>query len=216
MVFVHFLGFTSILMGYKFGDYSIMYPVTRGTGPLIATFAAVLFLQERPSTLALFGIALIIVGIFILSGSAAFKSKKALKPIAFGILTGCLVATATVWSKYCVSNLGIHFVLVDYFSSLGLAAFLTPYALSKKEDLKVEWQENKFNTLAVGVLRTMAFMSVLFVLTTTPVYYVAPLREMSILFAAIIGAKLLNEGHIRRRLTAACVMFGGLVSLSIS
>ena len=113
MIIVHFLGFTSILLGYKFGDYSIMYPVTRGTGPLMATLAAIIFLHERPSALAMFGITLIIVSIFILSGSAALKSKKALKPIAFGVLTGCMVAAATVWSKFCVSNLGIHFVLVD-------------------------------------------------------------------------------------------------------
>lgn len=216
MILVHFLGFTFILKGYKYGDYSIMYPVTRGTGPLIATLSAIVFLGERPSLLSLGGISLIVVGIFILSGSKALKSTKALKPIAFGIMTGCLVAAATVWSKFCVSNLGIHFVLVDYVSSLGLAFILTPYVLSKRQELADEWNKNKFHAPLVGILRTLAFMSVLFVLTTTPVYYVAPLREMSILFAAIIGAKLLKEGQIRRRLAAACVMFGGLVSLSIS
>ena len=93
---------------------------------------------------------------------------------------------------------------------------LAPYALSKRDELKQEWQKNKFTAATVGIFRTLAFMSVLFVLTTTPVYYVAPLREMSILFAAVIGAKLLKEGQLRRKLAAACVMFGGLVSLSIS
>lgn len=210
------VGFLCILLGYKIGDYSVMYPVSRGTGPLIATMAAILFLNERPSIAALAGIAMIVLGVFIIGGGFTITTRAKAKPVAFGILTGALIANTTVWAKHCISNHGIPFFLVDYAAIFGMLLIISPYVFKKRELLKREWQENKNAALIVGICRSLAYLLVLFVLSTTPVYYVAPLREMSILFATIIGAKLFKEGHSRRRLAAAFVLFSGLVSLSIN
>ncbi|MBZ0187137.1 MAG: EamA family transporter [Candidatus Obscuribacterales bacterium] len=210
------VGFNCILLSYKIGDYSVMYPVQRGTGPLVATLAAIIFLAERPSIGALAGIALILIGVFIIGGGGAILKSKSLKPIAFGCLTGVAIAAVTVWSKYCLSVLNIPFVLIDYAGVLGVALVLTPYALKNHDKLKREWQDNQSAIIGVGVLRSLAYMSILFVLTTVPVYYVAPLREMSILFAALIGAKLLKEGQVKRRFSAVLVMFVGLICLSLN
>ena len=210
-------GFLAILLGYKIGDYSVMYPISRGTGPLIATVAAILFLGERPSAAALAGIAMIVAGVFIIGGGwTAIKSKHSLKPILFGILTGALIANTTVWAKHCISNHNIPFLLVDYAAVAGMFLLLTPYAIAKRESVINEWTKNKFSALIVAICRSLAYLMVLFVLTGSQVYYVAPLREMSILFATLIGARLLKEGQLRRRLAAALVLFGGLVSLSIN
>ena len=210
------VGFLAILAGYKMGDYSVMYPVSRGTGPLIATLAAIAFLGERPSVAAMVGITMIVLGVFIIGGGASLKSKAAAKPVAFGVLTGALIANTTVWAKHCISNHGIPFLLVDYAAISGLAIILSPYVFSKRDLLIKEWQENKFSALIVGICRSLAYLMVLFVLSSSHVYYVAPLREMSILFATLIGAKLFKEGHMRSRLAAAIVLFVGLVSLSIN
>ena len=210
------VGFLAILMGYKLGDYSVMYPVSRGTGPLIATLAAIAFLGERPSVAAMLGILMILLGVFIIGGGASLKSKAAAKPVAFGVLTGALIANTTVWAKHCISNHGIPFLLVDYAAISGLVLILAPYVLTKRDLLAREWQENKGAALTVGICRSLAYLMVLFVLSSSQVYYVAPLREMSILFATLIGAKLFKEGHLRSRMAAALVLFVGLVSLSFN
>ncbi|MCA9802801.1 MAG: hypothetical protein KC777_12590 [Cyanobacteria bacterium HKST-UBA02] len=215
-VMLQCIGFNCILLGYKLGDYSVMYPVTRGTGPLFATIAAILFLSERPSLGALSGIALIMSGVFAIGGGATIVGKESFRPVAFGCLTGLVIAAVTVWSKHCLSDLGIPFVVLEYCGVVGVFLVLTPYALSHRKELAGEWQANKRAIFGVATLRSAAYMSILYVLSTTPVYYVAPLREMSILFAAVIGGTLLKEGQFARRLTAAIVMFAGLVCLSLN
>ncbi|HEX2101610.1 MAG TPA: EamA family transporter, partial [Candidatus Synoicihabitans sp.] len=97
---------------YRSGDFSLIYPLARGTGPLLATVGAVLFLGERPTWLGTTGAVLIIASIFLLTGGerlwqrrrAADESTAPHPPLAlavrFGLLTGVFIASYTVWDRY--------------------------------------------------------------------------------------------------------------------
>src|SRR5207245_3437678 len=88
------LGYFLLLgQGYKVGDLSLVYPLARGTGPVLSTAAAVLLLGEHPTPLALVGAALIGLGVFVLVGDPRhLRSSKAGPSIAFAGLTGIVIA----------------------------------------------------------------------------------------------------------------------------
>lgn len=214
--FLHLVYFICLQAAYKIGDYSVVYPVARGTGPLLATTGAIYFLHEEPSILALVGIFLIVFGVVVISGGAKLLAPETpKKPIVYGLATGICIAAYTLWDKYAVADAGVSPVLLDYMATGGIGLLLLPYALSKKEQISREWRENRANVVGVSALSPISYLIVLYVLKSSPVYYVAPLREMSILIAAYLGAKLLKEGDILRRSVAATIMFCGVVALAL-
>lgn len=213
---LHLVYFICLQAAYKIGDYSVVYPVARGTGPLLATIGAIYFLSESPSLLAMAGICLIIFGVVIISGGARLLARETpKKPILYGLATGVCIAAYTLWDKYAVSEAGVSPLLLDYMATGGIGILLLPYIFHNREKLAREWRENKANVIGVSALSPISYLIVLYVLISSPVYYVAPLREMSILVAAYLGAKLLKEGDIMRRSVAATIMFGGVVALAL-
>lgn len=193
----------------------MVYPVARGTGPLLATIGAIYILSERPSLLAIIGMLLIVAGVVVISGGKKlFKASTPKKPILYGLLTGVCIASYTLWDKYAVAEVGIPPLLLDYVATGCISLLLIPYVLKNKDKLKYEWNNNRGNVLGVSILSPLSYLIVLYVLISSPVYYVAPLREMSILIAAYLGARLLKEGDNLRRAVAAFIMFGGVVSLA--
>lgn len=208
--------FLSLQRGYRTGDLSLVYPLARGTGPLLATIAAILLLGERPTGLALGGTALIILSVFFLTGGAeAFKGHAERTAIFYGLLTGLFIATYTVWDGYAVSVLGVAPLLYMWLSECIRALFLAPVAVRNWAEVRLEWRAHKVEALGIAVLSPLAYILVLSALTFTPISYVAPTREISILIGAGFGAKLLAEGDVRRRLLAASGMVVGVVLLAL-
>ena len=92
--------FLALQQGYRFGDLSLVYPLARGTGPLLATVAAIVLYGERPTPIALCGVALIGVGVFILTGGPAELLRSGSRTaVVFALLTGATIATYTLWDK---------------------------------------------------------------------------------------------------------------------
>src|SRR3954468_15284352 len=102
--------------GYRSGDFSLIYPLARGTGPLLSTLAAIALLGERPSGLAIAGGAVIIVAIFILTdGMKVFHQDRAhlRNAIRYGVTSGIFIASYTLWDRQGVHGLGIPPVIFD-------------------------------------------------------------------------------------------------------
>src|SRR5690349_16047947 len=93
---LHALYFLLLQRGYATGDLSLVYPLARGTGPLLSTTAAIVFLGERPSPLALAGAAVIILAVFSLMGRPGHASGSGM---GFALLTGAAIAAYTLWDK---------------------------------------------------------------------------------------------------------------------
>jgi drug/metabolite transporter (DMT)-like permease len=203
--------------GYHVGDLSLVYPLARGTGPLISVLAAILFLGEHPSILALMGTLLIAVGVFLLLGNPAKCVKmSAVQPVLFAVLTGIFIASYTLWDKYSVSTMNVPPVLMYWGATVGQAFLLLPYALKNREKTVQQWLTNRLSILGVAILCPLSYILVLTAMVFTPVSYVAPAREVSILIGAIMGVRFLAEGDVKLRITAATVILAGLACLSIS
>ncbi|HUY99665.1 MAG TPA: DMT family transporter [Thermomicrobiaceae bacterium] len=207
--------FLLLQRGYRVGDLSVVYPLARGTGPLLATVGAIALLGERPGPVALFGAALIIGGVFALTGGPRlFRDPSAHRGAIFGVLVGVVIATYTLWDAHAVSALAIPPLVLNWAQEICLALALAPLAAGQRDAVRHLWARHRGSTLAVGALSPLAYILVLTALRFTPVSYVAPAREISILIGTFMGARLLSEGELKRRLPAAGVMVVGILVLA--
>lgn len=214
---LHLGYFLSLQRGYREGDLSLIYPLARGTGPLLSVLVAVLVFGERPTPLALLGALLIVVSVFIfVGGTALFRGGAgAQKAIRFGLVTGVFIASYTLFDKLSVSVFLIPPLLYTCLGTAGRALLLTPLALRQWERVRLEWREHRAAVFAVAILSPLAYILVLYAMTMAPVSYVAPTREVSILIGAVMGLHFLREGNVRQRLIAAGVMVAGVVALAL-
>jgi drug/metabolite transporter (DMT)-like permease len=208
--------FIFLQRGYRAGDLSVVYPIARGTGPVLATIAAILIFGERPTPLALAGAVGIAVGVFVLTGDPRKLRQRGVgEAVGYALLTGVTIATYTLWDKRGVSALLIPPILYEWGSNIARAAVLTPLALPRWIEVRTEWRANRTAVLAVATLSPLAYMLVLTALSISPVSYVAPAREIGILFGVLIGARTLAEADIGRRSVAAILMVGGVIALAL-
>jgi drug/metabolite transporter (DMT)-like permease len=209
-------GSAALHTGYRAGDLSLVYPLARGTGPLLSSLAAIAFLGERPSAIALAGALLIIGGAVILSTNVSqLRQTGARDAVLYALITGLFIAAYTLWDKQAVSHFAIAPLVLDWGANVGRALLLTPLAIKYSDQTVTEWREHKYEAIACAVLIPFAYILVLTAMQFTPVSYVAPAREISILIGTAMGARLLGEGDVQRRLAGACAMVLGVVGLAI-
>lgn len=204
--------------GYRHGDFSLVYPLARGTGPLLSTCAAIAIFGERPTALALAGGALIVASVFFLTGgSRLLHADRAhlRQGLLYGFCCGCCIAGYTVWDQRAVSHLGLAPPFYDFGTQLVMCVVLAPFALGRRGEVVSAWRDHRGKALTVAFLAPLAYVLVLFAMRTTPVSYIAPAREISILIGAFFGAKFLKESDSSRRLLAALGMVAGVIALAL-
>ncbi len=213
---IHTAYFMLLDRGYRSGDMSVVYPLARGTGPLITMLCAVLLLQERPGALAVAGAVMIGCAAFLLTGDLRkLRESRNYHAIGFALLTGCMIAAYTLVDKVAVSAWLIPPLVQDWAANLGRVLLMTPMAFKARGELLPTWQRARKEIVAVALLCPLSYILVLTAMVFTPVSYVAPAREVSILVGALMGAHFLQEGDVKRRLFAASAMVAGIILLAI-
>ena len=216
---LHLLYAVTLNHGYRVGDLSVVYPIARGTGPVISGLAAIALLGERPSLAGACGIALIVAGIFTIAGGRSLLRKRdprTAQGVLYGALTGLCIASYTVNDAYAVKVLLVSPVMIDYFGNVVRLVMLTPTTLHDREALRREWRRNLKPAAAIGALMPLSYILSLFAMRLAPVSYVAPARELSMLVGAYFGAKLLREGHSRERIAGTALMVAGVVAFAVA
>lgn len=208
--------FLLLTRGYQVGDLSLVYPLARGTGPVLSTILAILLFGERPTPVAFGGALLIVVGIFVLTGDPRKLRRAGASPgIVFALLTGVTIAAYTLWDKQTVSTYGVPPLLLNWSVSVILSILLLPLLRTRGPAVRREWGDHRWRVIAVAILSPLAYILVLTALTFSPVSYVAPMRESSVLIGTIMGARLLAEGQTRRRVLGAGVIVLGVVTIGL-
>ena len=218
---VHVLYFTVLLTGYRKADLTVVYPVARGSGPLLASVGAVLLLGETLTLLGGIGILAVCGGVFLIAGGPRLfrggdsaAHHKALAGVRWGAMTGALIAGYTVIDGYAVKVLLIGPVLVDYVGNLLRVPLLATTAVRDWQGFvdasRIQWK----HALVVAALGPLAYIFVLYAVKMAPLSHVAPAREVSMLFAALIGGRLLGEGDRALRLVGAAFIATGVIALA--
>jgi len=215
---IHTVYFLLLDRAYRSGgDLSIVYPLARATGPLLTILVAILVLGERPGPTAIAGALLIGASALVLTGNPfAWHKSDARHAVGFALLTGCMIATYTIWDKASVAAWLIPPLAYDWGCNAFRVMVLVPFTHRRAPGaMAVAWQERRKTVVAIALLSPLSYILVLTAMVFTPVSLVAPAREVSILFAALMGAHLLKEGDLTRRAIAAVGMVLGIGGLTL-
>jgi len=221
--FIHFLYWIFLTYAYKEGDLSHVYPIMRSS-PALVLVAAVLFLGEEVSAQGVTGILMVAFGVYIINMKQIF-GKELLAPIRslvhdrstqFAFLTLISVAFYSIVDKMAVSY--IHPILFAFLHLFCGMCYYTPYiVLTKKRDLiKKEWNAGITRIILAGIMGIAGYTLILIAFTIERVSYIVALRQISIVFAVLMGSHILKEKHRIIRLTGAVIIFMGgfLISLA--
>ena len=116
------------------------------------------------------------------------------------------------WQLY---TLAIAPLLYDAGTAYTQLLLVTPFALRRWPEVVAHWRNDRRYAFGVAVLAPIAYVLVLTAMSFTPVSYVAPAREVSIVIGAFLGARVLKEGESRKRIVAAVVMAAGVIALAL-
>ncbi len=210
--------FLFLQSGYRLGDLSVVYPVGRGSGALLAALAGIVLLGEHPGTAGLAGIGLVVAGVLFL-GAPTGRRRSAARPapraLAFALVTGVFIASYTLWDKYAVSTLRVPPLLQGYAAMPVMALVLAPFALRQRERTALVWHTYRRQVAGAAVLAPLAYILVLAALSFTAVSAVAPAREVSVLAGVLLGRRMLGEGQLARRLAAAAAIAAGIICIAL-
>ncbi len=220
---LHTVYFVVLLRGYRKADLTVVYPLARGSGPLLSSLVAVLLLGESLSAASLLGILGVVGGVFLIAGGPALwrashdplQTQRVRKGMVYGLLTGAFIAGYTVVDGYAVKIMLVSPILLDYFGNYLRLLFLAPVVLRDVPAAAALWRQQWKYALAVGIISPVSYVLVLYAVKVAPLSHVAPAREVSMLFAALLGGHLLGEGQRGFRLLgAACIAIGVLALAS--
>ena len=221
--FTHLAYFKVLLKGYRVSDLTVVYPVARGTGPLVSSLLAVAVMGEALTLHGALGVLCVCGGVFIIAGGPALlraahdpaRRARVHAGLRWGAATGLLIAAYTVLDGYSVKKLLIGPILVDYFGNLVRLPFMLPTLLRDPGGFVDAWRRYKWHAAILGLVSPLAYILVLYAVQVAPVSHVAPAREISMLFAALIGGKLLDEGDRGSRMLGALLMAAGVALLAV-
>jgi drug/metabolite transporter (DMT)-like permease len=220
---LHTIYFVILLRGYRKADLTVVYPLARGSGPLLSSMLAILFLGERISALGFGGIVAVVIGVFFIAGGpglfrntlSAEHRARVRKGMLYGLLTGVFIASYTVVDGYAVKMVFMSPILVDYFGNFVRLAFLLPALFRDREQARSLWRVQWKYATVVGVISPVSYVLVLYAMQVAPLSHVAPAREVSMLFAALIGGQLLGEGARLARFFGAVCIGVGVMALAL-
>lgn len=216
---LHVAYFLTLLRGYRLGDLSIVYPVARGTGPVVTAVVASVLLGESLGWLGWTGVLGVAAGIGLLAGAPALGGRVAPERVrlgvAYGAITGVFIAGYTVVDGYAVKHAGISPILADWLGNLfrlpltALVVWLVP-----GEALAAVARRSWRPALLIGAVSPISYVLVLYAATMAPLSRVAPARELSMVFAAAASGRLLGERDTGLRLIGAALTAAGVVALA--
>ena len=219
----HLVYFNVLLRGYRLSELTVVYPVARGTGPLISAFGALLLLDETMGLLGVLGVLCITGGVFLVAGGPGLwarahdpaQRQRVMLGLGYGAATGVLIAGYTLIDGYAVKVALLSPILIDYFGNLVRIPFMLPGALRDRAGCLAAWRSQWRYALVVATLGPLAYVLVLYAARLAPLSHVAPAREVSMLFAALIGGRLLGEADRGWRIAGAVCIGVGVAGLAL-
>jgi drug/metabolite transporter (DMT)-like permease len=210
---VHFGYYTTLAGAYRRGDLSFAYPLMRGVAPLIVTVLGVLFLNEHPTLTTAAGIALISLGILAIAWFAGGAHTPAAAGVA--LTNACIIALYTFVDGAGARASGDPASYVTWLVFLEGLPFLAWILFTRGRPALDYWWLRWRRGIAGGAASLAAYGIVLWAMTRAPVAVIAALREVSVVFAALIGSFALKEGFGWKRLAGALSVVAGIAALKL-
>lgn len=214
---LHVVYMAVLQRGYREGSLSTVYATARGTGPFLSVIVAVLLLGERPSGIALVGVAAVIVGVVAvgLVDRGRGRARGIDLGLVFGLLTGVAIAVYTIWDTHAVRTWDLSPVAFMVGTTLLQVPFYSFAVRRRWPAVWALWRTQWRRILVFGVLSPLSYILVLSAIQLAPVALVAPLREVSVVLVSLFGAFVLRESRPGWRVGASLVVLTGIVLLAL-
>ncbi|HUL87860.1 MAG TPA: DMT family transporter [Pseudolabrys sp.] len=215
-IVVHLVYFAALIESYRTGDLGQVYPIARGSAPLMTATATTIFVGERLSTIGWSGIFAIVVGVLLLSARGgrdlAEIDRRAIGFALFTALTICAYSVIDGVGARLSGNPNAY----SLWLFIGIAVVMVPYALYRDgPDVLPAMQRFWRRGFAGGALQVLSYAIAIWAMTVAPIAVVATLRETSVLFGAVIAVVVLKEPLRAVRIIAACLIVGGLILIRL-
>jgi uncharacterized membrane protein len=202
-------------VAYKLGDLSQVHPIMRGTGVLLIPLFSVAFLGESLSAVGWAGVAGIAFGILILTDWSPRGSAggDGFRQVLFAVLIGCCITVYTL-----VDKLTLRYVtplMLLQISNIGFLLVHLPQ-LFHLEKVREEWRLNWKLIFIGSIVSPGSYFLFLLAMNMSPVSHIAPVREISTVFAALLGVLLLKEKHGIKRMICSLFVAAGIFLIGIS
>jgi len=224
-IIIHIGYYIALAGAYRHGDLGMTYPIMRGTAPLLVGIFSGLVIGEHLSTAAWLGIAGISAGVLLLGWSRGmFADHAHRKALGFALSNAVIIAIYTL-----VDGLGVRTAVQHGGNALQYVATLFlldgfPYFVfvmwQRKAQHRVDawaYMRGRWPLALMGTLASLGSYGIaLWAMTQAPVATVAALREVSVLFAALLGTLLLKEAFGLRRGVGTLLILGGVGALRLA
>jgi drug/metabolite transporter (DMT)-like permease len=213
-VTIHTAYYLMLAESYRVGDLSQVYPLARGSAPIIVAAASVLWIDEPLSNGALAGVG--IVGIGVTSLAIGRRSSKS-HAVPLALTVGLSIGAYSVVDGLGVRSAGSPFsyiVWLEIFCGFPITAVVL--VRRSRSQIAAFLRHSGGRGTFGGIISTLAYACVLWAYSVAPLASVSALRETSVIFGAAIGAMLLGEPFGTRRIAAAAVVAAGVTLLQLS
>jgi drug/metabolite transporter (DMT)-like permease len=220
---LHVLYYIALLRGYRKADLTVVYPLARGSGPLLSALVAILVLGEQITVFGVAGIFAVVAGVFFIAGGPGLfraahdpaKQAGIRKGMLYGLLTGVFIASYTVVDGYAVKVVLMSPILLDYYGNFARLVLLLPTVLRDRVTAAEHWRRQWKHAVVVAAISPISYVLVLYAMKSAPLSHVAPAREVSMLFAALLGGQLLGERDRLARIAGATLIAIGIMALAL-
>jgi len=209
IVYMAYYGF--LISSYKHGGISQVYPIARGTAPLLVALAAFLFIDETLPPIGMAGVIVVSIGLLI-AGSGAFQQNW--RAVSYALFTGLTIAANSFLGGVGVREAGTILGYSAWLELLTCAPFIA-FACIRRRGYVVAYIQTSVarRNVLLGFGSVFTFLVALWAMTHLPIATVAATRETSAIFAALAGAILMKEPFAGRRILAATLVAVGIALL---
>jgi drug/metabolite transporter (DMT)-like permease len=203
-----------IYFAYRVGDLSLVYPLARGSAPLVVALGAAVFAGEYLSTPAQVGVVIACLGISSLAAGSLGKLQGSLLPVVLALGTGVTIAIYTICDGLGVRVSGSVFGFIGAIYVLEFPVVLAVVWL-RRQHLAVAIGSHWRYGLTVGICGAAGYGLVVYSALFVPLSIVSALRETSVIMAALIGTVMLGERPWQDRVAASSLVAGGVALMTV-
>jgi drug/metabolite transporter (DMT)-like permease len=212
--------FMALIHAYGRGDFSLVYPVARGASPALLAVWAALVLGEAPQRLGMAGLALLLLGLIIVGGGGLWTQRRT-AILKVGGLVPALGVALCISIYSVIDGAAVRLMAPAAYTVLvfGLTVpCITPLVLAHygPSALAMTWRAYRVRIIAAGILMLLAYMLVVQAYALARVSYVGALREVSVVFAALVGWLWLKESFGAMRTAGAVLIVLGMLIIAMA
>lgn len=205
-----------LVMAYRYGDLSHVYPIARGSAPLIVAVVSVVVVGEVLSRQAMLAVMFVTLGVMSLALTRGASGIRDTRAVLFALGTGIFIASYTVVDGMGARINGNAHVYTFWLLALHGIPFAVMTACVRRRRLAAQVRQVWKSGLSAGIASLLAYWIVIWAMTMAPLALVSALRETSVVFAVLFGVVLLKERLDFVRLAAIAMTLVGTVMLRTS